>query len=157
VNMLSYSVLHLRDRPELLARLRADTSLIPRFTEEVGRYECPAQGLVRLTTQDVELGGVRIPKGEKVLILMAAAGRDEQQFPDSERFDIERPGQQNLPFGHGIHFCLGAQLARLELRLAVEALLKRCARIAPTEEPVKWHRSMLTRGIVSLQVVLHGA
>jgi cytochrome P450 len=156
VNMLSYSVLNLRDRPEVLARLRADPSLIPRFTEEVGRYECPAQGLVRMTTQEVEVGGVRIPKGEKVLILMASAGRDERQFPDGERFDIERPGPQNLPFGHGIHFCLGAQLARMELRVALEALLKRCARISATEEPVKWHRSVLTRGIVSLQVVLHG-
>jgi len=100
----------------------------------------------------VFLGGVL-----STVVIMGSVGRDEKYFPDGERFDIDRPVPQNIPFGHGAHFCLGAQLAKLEVRLALDALLTRCARISPVPEPVQWHRSMVVRGPSSVQVVLHGA
>jgi cytochrome P450 len=157
VHLLGFSAKILMERPELVERLRADHSLISRFVEEVGRYETPAHGVMRVTTDEVELGGVRLAKGSRVVVIMGSVGRDEKYFPDGERFDIDRPVPQNIPFGHGAHFCLGAQLAKLEVRLALDALLTRCARISPVPEPVQWHRSMVVRGPSSVQVVLHGA
>ncbi|HEX8819011.1 MAG TPA: cytochrome P450 [Archangium sp.] len=156
VHLLGFSVKILMERPELLARLHADRSLMSRFVEEVGRYETPAHGVMRVTTDEVELGGVRLPKGSRVVVIMGSVGRDETHFPDGDRFDIDRPVPQNIPFGYGAHFCLGAQLARLEVRLALNALLDHCVRISPVPEPVRWHRSMVVRGPSSVHVVLHG-
>jgi cytochrome P450 len=157
MSLLSSSLMVLQERPELLARLRADRSLIPAFIEEVLRYEPPTHSLPRIITQDAELGGVRLPKGARLLILLASASRDEAHFPDAERFDMDRRGPQNLPFGHGIHFCLGAPLARMEGRLALEALLHRCGRLEHGPEPLTWYRSMTIRGPASLSLVLHPA
>ena len=112
---------------------------IPRFIEEVLRHEPPVHGIIRMTTQEVELGGTRLPKGARVLTLMGSANRDESHFPEPGLFNLDRPGPQNLPFGHGIHFCLGSQLARLEARLAVEALLARFSRLTQGDAPVQWN------------------
>ncbi len=157
MGLLSASLLILLERPELLARVRADRSLIPAFIEEVLRYESPAHSIPRTTTQDVDLGGVRLPKGARVLLLVGSANRDEAHFPDGDRFDMDRPGPQNLAFGYGSHFCLGAQLARLEGRLALEALLNRCGRLEAGPEPIRWHRTMAVRGLGALPIVLHPA
>ncbi|XXF75385.1 cytochrome P450 [Myxococcaceae bacterium GXIMD 01537] len=154
VNLLGYSLLVLLERPELEARLRADRSLIPAFIEEVLRYEPPVQAAPRLTTQDVELGGVQLPKGTALLVLLGSACRDEARFPDGDTFVLERPGPQHLPFGHGAHFCLGAQLARMEGRLALEALFDRCARLEAGPEPMTWHRTLVVRGPATLSLVL---
>jgi cytochrome P450 len=155
VHLMSHAVLRFRDDPELMARLRADRSLIPRFVEEVLRYESPLHGAFRLTTEEVELGGVRVPKGARLLLVLGSANRDEAQFPNPDRFDLERGGPQNLPFGHGIHFCLGAQLARVEGRLAIEALVNRFTRLTPGDAPVKWNTSFVVRGPLSLPIVAH--
>jgi cytochrome P450 len=157
VHLMSHSAMRLRDDPELMARLRADRSLIPRFVEEMLRYEPPVHGAFRMTTQEVELGGVRLPKGARLLLLLGSANRDEAQYPDPDRFDLERPGPQNLPFGHGIHFCLGAQLARMEGRLATEALLSRFERLTPGDAPVRWNTSLVVRGPLTLPLVAHPA
>ncbi|MBN1209055.1 MAG: cytochrome P450 [Myxococcaceae bacterium] len=157
VNMLGSSLVVLLEHPELWERLRADRSRIPVFLEEVLRYEPPAQAAPRITTEEVELGGVRLPKGAPLLVLMGSACRDEAHFPDGDRFDPERPGPQNLPFGHGVHFCLGAQLARMEGRLALEALLSRCGRLERGPEPITWHRTLVVRGPATLPIVLHPA
>ncbi|HSP80165.1 MAG TPA: cytochrome P450, partial [Myxococcaceae bacterium] len=153
--LLCHSALRLRDDPELMARLRADPSLIPRFIEEMLRYESPVHGVMRLVTQDVELGGVLLPRGSRLLVLMNSINRDEAQFPGADRFELDRPGPQNLPFGHGVHFCLGAPLARLEARYALEALLARCSRFSAGEGQVEWTSSLSIRGPLVLPLVAH--
>ncbi|WP_375759254.1 cytochrome P450 [Corallococcus exercitus] len=155
VHLLGASLVVLRDHPEIWAQLRADRSRIPAFIEEVLRYEPPAQAAPRLTTEAVELGGVSLPKGAPVLVLLGSAAHDEAHFPDGDRFNLSRPGPQNLPFGHGIHFCLGAQLARMEGRLALEALLDAVGHLQAGPEPMTWHRTLVVRGPATLPLVLH--
>lgn len=157
VNMLGASLVVLLDRPDLFAALRADRSLLPAFIDEVLRYEPPVQAAPRLTTAEVEIAGVKLPKGAPVLVMLGSANRDEAHFPDGDRFDITRPGPKNLPFGHGIHFCLGAALARLEGRLALSALLDRVSGISRGPLPMTWHRTLVVRGPGSLPIVLHPA
>ncbi|MFP2958031.1 cytochrome P450 [Myxococcus sp. 1LA] len=157
VNMLGASLVVLLEQPELWARLRADRSLIPAFIEEVLRYEPPAQAAPRITTQDVVVGGVPLPKGAPVLVLIGSACHDEAQYPDGDRFDLTRTSPQNLPFGHGVHFCLGAQLARMEGRVALEALLDRCGALERGPSPMTWHRTLVVRGPATLPVVLRPA
>ncbi len=144
-HLLNHAARLLMEHPGVLARVRADLSLVPRLVEEVLRYEPPSHSVLRTTTAETELGGVRLPAGSWLLVLLGSANRDEAVFPDAERFDVERPGPHNLPFGHGIHFCLGAPLARLEARLGLEALLKRFSGLTPRGE-VTWNRSLSVRG-----------
>jgi cytochrome P450 len=153
IHLLNHSVRMLMEYPEVLARVEADRSLVPRFIEEVLRFEPPVHGVMRVTTAETELGGVRLPAGAQVLALLASANRDERRFPEAERFELDRPGPQNLPFGHGIHFCLGAPLARLEARLGLEALLSRFRGIVP-RGPVAWNHSLSVRGPKVLPVEL---
>ncbi len=157
VHLMDNSILMLLERPELMAQLRADRSLIPAFIEEVLRYEPPIHVAPRLTTEEVELGGVRLPKGAPVLVMLGSACHDETHFPDGDSFNMARPGPQNLPFGYGVHFCLGAQLARMEGRLALEAFLNRFSRVERGSEPMTWHRTLVVRGPGTLPVVLHPA
>ncbi len=157
IHLLGHSVRILMERPDVLARLRADRSLIPRFIEEVLRYEPPVQAMGRLTTAEVELSGVRIPAGAAVMLLIGSANHDDTRFPGADRFDMDREGVNNLPFGHGIHFCLGAPLARMEGRLALEAVLDRCGRLERGPEPMTWHRTLVVRGPGSVPLVLHPA
>jgi cytochrome P450 len=113
------------EQPELWERLKADRSLIPNAVEELLRYEAPAQYAVRWTEREVTLHGVTIPKGRAVMIVPAAANRDERAFPDPDTFDLDRPREQavNVGFGYGIHSCLGAALARMESAIALDMLL----------------------------------
>ncbi len=156
VNLLSHSARMLAARPELLTRLRADPSQIPRFIEEMLRYEPPVRAVYRSTTSDTELSGVSIPKGARVLVMIGSANRDESHFPHAEDFDMDRNIVNNLPFGHGIHFCLGAALARLEAKLALGALLPRIRGLSVTG-PIVWRRSLSVRGPTRLPMVAHPA
>jgi cytochrome P450 len=157
VQLLSQTARYLTLHPEVLARVRADHSLIPRLLDEVLRMEAPVRAVYRLATADTELSGVAIPKGSRVLVMIGSANRDEAHFPEPDRFDIDRPGGvNNLPFGHGIHFCLGAPLARLEGRLALETLLPRIQGISAAG-PVEWKKSISVRGIQSMPVIIHPA
>jgi cytochrome P450 len=126
-NMLNLSLLLLADEPAEAAKLRADPQLIPGAVEELLRYVRLGGGLppARMTTEDVEIGGVTIPAGEIVLPLFASGNRDPSVFADPERFDVSRPAASHLTFGAGAHHCLGAQLARLELQEAFRGLLSR--------------------------------
>lgn len=154
IHLMSHSVRILMERPDLLERLKANRAQIPRFLEEVLRYEPSVQAIMRFTTTDTEIRGVTIPKGSPVALMLGAANRDETHFPGAEDFDMDREGINNLPFGHGVHFCLGAPLARLEAKLGLEALLTRFARFTPAG-PVEWNRSMMVRGPVKMPVVAH--
>jgi cytochrome P450 len=157
VHLLGHAARVLSERPDVFARVRADRSLIPRFVEEVLRYEPPAQMVPRNTTAETELGGTRLPAGAYVMVFLGSVARDETQFPDGDRFDLDREGQQNIPFGHGIHFCLGAPLARMEARLALEALFDRCGGLSREEEPVRWNESIVVRGPTVLPLTLRPA
>jgi cytochrome P450 len=106
-------------------KVRADPGRIPGAIEEILRYTSPAQYAARTVTRDVEWHGQTVPKGDRVLFLIGAANRDEREFPDPDRFDIGREVPTQLGFGQGIHFCLGASLARLESRVALEEFVQR--------------------------------
>jgi len=111
--------------PDQRRALAADVSLVPGAVEELLRFEAPSPVQGRWTTRAVELHGVSIPAGSKVLLLTGSAGRDERKFADPDRFDIHRAIDHHLSFGYGIHFCLGAALARLEGRVGIEETLRR--------------------------------
>jgi cytochrome P450 len=155
VHLLGHCMRILMDRPDVLARLVADRSLLPRFIEEVLRYEPPVQAMGRLTTTEAELSGVRIPAGSPVMLLIGSANHDETRFPNADTFDMDREGVNNLPFGHGIHFCLGAPLARMEARIGLELLLSRFSRFTQAG-PLEWNQSFTVRGPRILPVIAHG-
>ena len=137
----------LSDHPDQRRELAADPGLIPNAIEELLRFEPPPPHIGRYVTRDVELHGETVPEGSAILLLVGAANRDDREFDDPDRFDIHREIRQHLSFGYGIHFCLGAALARLEGRVALEELLKRFpdwevdlseARLAPTSTVRGW-------------------
>jgi len=122
-NLIGNATAALLDHPEQLARVAADPSLVPSLIEETVRFDAPVQLVFREALADVELAGVRIPAGSIVVPLIGSANRDERRFPDPDRFDVARNPQGHVGFGFGKHFCLGASLARLEAKVALEALV----------------------------------
>jgi cytochrome P450 len=123
--LLGWAGAVLAEYPDQRAELASDPSLVPNAVEELLRFESPSPVQGRWTTESVELHGVTVPAGSKVLLLTGSAGRDERVFPDADRFDIRRSFDQHLSLGYGIHFCLGAALARLEGKVALEETLAR--------------------------------
>ncbi len=123
--LLGWAALTLNDNPDQRVELAADASLIPNAVEELLRYEAPSPVQSRWCTADVEIHGQTIPANSKVVMITGSAGRDERAFPDADRFDIHRTIDHHLSFGYGIHFCLGAALARMEGRVALEETFKR--------------------------------
>ncbi|HUS27262.1 MAG TPA: cytochrome P450 [Kofleriaceae bacterium] len=124
-NLIDNAIICLVENPDQMARLQSNVTLVPSAIEEVLRYRSPAQAIFRATKQSVELHGVTIPAGKMVLPMLGAANRDPAVFPEAARFDIGRDPNPHIAFGHGIHFCLGAPLSRLEARVALEELLPR--------------------------------
>jgi cytochrome P450 len=154
VNLIANGVLALLRHPEELAELRADRSRLPGVIEEVLRFDGPLVfATPRFTEEDVEIGGTTIPARSAVLISLAAANRDPAQFPDPDTFDPTRPGG-HLAFGHGIHFCLGAPLARLEAEIAFTALLDRYPTWELVEPNPTYQHSVLFRRPMALPMRL---
>jgi cytochrome P450 len=157
VNLIGNGVLSLLRHPGQLALLQSDPALLPGAVEEFLRYEGPVDiATARFTTEPVQAGGTDIPAGQFVLISLLAVNRDERQFADPDRFDITRPPSGHLAFGHGIHHCLGAPLARLEGQIAIGALLRRFPGLALAAEPedLRWRHSTLMHGLHELPVRL---
>ena len=123
--LIGNAVYHLWRHPDQRERVRRDPSLIPNWVEETLRYDGSTQMLARAVTRDVELHGCQLRAGDRLLLLVGAANRDERVFPDPDRFDLRRDTSQHLAFGKGTHFCLGASLARLETRAALEEIQHR--------------------------------
>jgi len=156
VNLISNGVHALLTHPNQLAALRADMSLLGNAVEEILRYDGPLEiPTFRFTTEPTDIGGVVVPGGGQVVVIsLADAGRDPAKFPEPDRFDIRRSAHGHLGFGHGIHFCLGAGLARMEARVAIGSLLRRCPDLALDVHPaaIDWRRAMPVRGPRSLPV-----
>jgi len=123
--LLGWAAVTLDAHPDQRAELAADPSLIPNAVEELLRYEAPSPVQGRWTTESVEVSGGTIPAESKVLLLTGSAGRDDRKYTDGDRFDIHRSFDHHVSFGYGIHFCIGAALARLEGRVALEETLAR--------------------------------
>jgi cytochrome P450 len=145
-NLIGNAVLSLLDHPDELAKVRADRASVPAVVEEVLRYDSPVQVVFRQTTQEVELEGGKLPAGATVLLLLGAANRDGRKFPEPDRFDVTRNPQDHVGFGYGIHYCLGAPLARLEGRIALEALLFACPPFTRVLKQVPRIAAFLVRG-----------
>jgi cytochrome P450 family 142 subfamily A polypeptide 1 len=134
----AYQLLAERSRWEAL---RADPGLLPTAVEEMLRWVSPIKNMARTATDDVELGGQLVPEGDKLLLLYPSANRDEAVFPDASTFDIRRTPNEHVAFGFGTHFCLGASLARLELRVVFEQLLARLPDLALADDREPSHRA----------------
>jgi cytochrome P450 len=150
-NLIGNAVTALLDHPAELARVAADPALVPAAIEETLRYDAPVQILFRTATRDVEIAGTKIPQGAYVAPLLGSANRDERRFPDPDRFDVTRDPQGHVGFGFGKHFCLGASLARLEARVALEALAPELPRLV-RERPRELVDSFLVRGARRLEL-----
>jgi cholest-4-en-3-one 26-monooxygenase len=150
-NLVSGGLLALIEHPEERTRLQANPALLPTAVEEMLRWVTPVNLFQRTATRDVELRGQRIREGDKVVLFYASANRDEEIFPDAHRFDVGRTPNEHLAFGIGPHFCLGANLARLEITIMFEELLRRLPDVE-LAGPVERLRSNFINGIKRMPV-----
>ena len=154
-HLLSAIVVGFMERPDDLTELRADRSRIATYVEESLRKEPSVHGIPRLTTVDAEIGGVKVPRGSMVLLLPGSANRDPSVFSAPERFDAGRSTQGSLAFGHGAHFCIGAPLARLQARIAIEELASRFRAFSQLPGEFEYNLSTVVRGPLSLPIRVH--
>jgi len=150
-NLLGILTMTLAQHPELFAELKADRSLVPAAVEEAARWGSPVQWVTRTLTADHEVDATVIPRGGRVVLFLAGANRDPAKFDDPDRFDIHRNTNGHLAFGHGLHFCLGAHLARLEVITAINHLLDAVDGLE-LAGPVRWGTTPSLQGPASLPV-----
>jgi cytochrome P450 len=155
-NLIGNAATVLASHPEARAEIVADMSLLPNAIEEVLRFEGPVPTLTRTTTTGVALRGHTIDAGEKVMLLLAAANRDPRVFDDADHFDIHRAARKHIAFGSGIHFCMGANLAHLEARVALEELFSRFPNYRVTADTLSYFNTPSIRGPKALPVRLAG-
>jgi cytochrome P450 len=153
VNVSGNGLLALLEHPDQLARLRADPGLLPTAIEELMRFDSPLQLFERTATADVGIGGVTVREGQKVAALLGAANRDPAVFPDPDTLDVGRTDNPHISFGAGVHFCIGAPLARVELQASFGALLERTSRLE-LGRPARRRPEFVIRGLAELPVVL---
>jgi cytochrome P450 len=152
VNLIGNGTLALLRHPAELRRLRDDPGIIGTAVEELLRFDGPVQRTARIPSEDIVVGGRTIPKGELVMPFLGAADRDPAQFPDPQRLDLTRADNRHIAFGLGIHFCLGAPLARMEGQIAINTLLKRLPKLALATDKPEFRQSLTLRGLQSLPV-----
>ncbi|GAC1348604.1 MAG: monooxygenase YjiB [Ktedonobacteraceae bacterium] len=152
-NLIGNTLICLDEHPEAKEQLAAEPSLVPAAIEEVLRYLAPVQCMFRVTTTDTVVSGQEIPAHKGLMTWIAAANRDEAQFSEPERFDIRRTPNRHIAFGHGIHFCLGAPLARLEGKIALEVMLERLPNINRVRSvPLQRRDSFFLYGVKHLPI-----
>ena len=151
-NLIANAILALVRNPAALRTLVRAPELIASAVEEFLRYDGPVQALTRIARAQVELGGQRIAAGERLVLILNAANRDPAQFPAPDRLDLAREPNRHIAFGYGIHFCLGAPLARLEAKIALSRLAARLPELALAESRLEWLDSLVFRGMRSLKV-----
>src|SRR5262245_43027452 len=155
-NLIGNGLLALHRNRDQWERIKADPSLIPNAVEELLRYDSSVQLTGRVTTGEVQVGGVTLGPKESIVILLGAANRDPAQYAEPDRLDVARPNVRPLSFGGGIHHCLGAQLARLEAELAFTALVERLPKLElPEKDTPAWRTSFTLRGLSRLPAVWH--
>lgn len=152
LNLIGNGLLALLRHPEQLRRLRAEPNLIQSAIEELLRYDSPVQLIGRTARADVEIGGRMIAEGEPVILLVGAANRDPMQFSNPDSLDVARPGVRHLSFGGGIHFCLGAILARTEAQICIATVLRRLPGLELESSRPEWREHITLRGLKSLPV-----
>ncbi|MGI5127803.1 cytochrome P450 [Pseudonocardia sp. CA-107938] len=151
-NAIAHAVYYLSRNPQLWDTVAADPELVPRVVEETVRRHSPSKGLFRRATRDVSLGGADIGQGELIHVLWGSANTDERQFPEPLRMDLGRENiDSHVGFGRGEHRCLGVVLARLECRIAIEAVLRRLKRVRVTEERLRYVPALTNVSLMSLQ------
>lgn len=151
-NLLSNSILLLLGNPAARELFVAEPELTGTAIEEFLRLDGPSNSMSRVVRVDHEIGGRRLRKGDRVFAMINAANRDPMHFDEPDRLDLERQPNRHLTFGQGAHFCIGAQLARLEARIALPRLFARFPELAPGERAPEWHDSLVARGLRSLSV-----
>ncbi|MGH8930734.1 MAG: cytochrome P450 [Egibacteraceae bacterium] len=155
VNLIGNATLALVTHPEQLTLLRDRPDLLPSAVEECLRYDSPLEkATFRVATEDVEYSGITLPKGAIVALILGSANRDPQFCADPDVLDITRETRGHLAFGHGLHFCPGAPLARMEAQIAIGALLQRCPdlELAVPEDELRWRIDLVHRGLRTLPV-----
>jgi len=154
VNLIGNGVLALLRHPDELQRLRQTPALIASAVEELLRYDGPVQRTARVASEDATIGGRTIRKGDMVMPFIGAADRDPAQFSDPDRLDLARGDNRHIAFGWGIHFCLGAPLARVEGQIAIDTLVRRLPRLELATESPEYRQSLTLRGLKTLPVKL---
>lgn len=155
VNLIANGTLALLRHPDQMEKLRRDPSLIELAVEELLRFDGPLETATeRYALEDVLISGSTIPRGALVYVVLASANRDERQFENPDRLDITRQNNRHLAFGQGVHYCLGAPLARLEAQIAINALLRRSPhlQLATPASEIRWKKGLVLRGVKSLPV-----
>ena len=151
-NLIGNGFLALLGHPDQLARLRAEPWLVGNAVLELLRYDSPVQANRRVTVEPIEIGGIRIGAGEKLLLLLGAANRDPERFRDPDALDVARRDVRPLSFGGGVHYCLGAPLAELEAEIALSTLVRRLDGVERAPGPVDWSDSVFLRGLKALPI-----
>jgi len=149
-NLIGNGMLALLRHPDQLNMLRDDPSLIRSAIEELLRFESPVQVTSRVATQDLDIGGKFVRQGQEVSAALGAANRDPEQFDDPDRLDVTRQDNRHVAFGHGIHFCLGAPLARLEGQIAIQTMLRRLRAVRLDIDEPEWRDGIMMRSLKSL-------
>ena len=151
-SLIANGILTLLKLPDQLQDLRSNPSLLPSAIDEINRYETPLQRVHKLVAKEAQIRGTKIKQGQIVLLMYGAAHRDRAYFPNPDRFDIRRTGTRNFAFGHGIHFCLGAPLARLEGEIAIRTVFQRLPKLRLDTKTVSWAEGTIFRVPVVLPV-----
>ncbi len=156
MNLIGNGMKALLEHRDQFDRIVADPSLVPAAIEELLRYDGPVHLTGRIATQELEIGGRRFQPGEQVVVLLAAANRDPERFDDPDRLDVGRADNHHLTFSHGIHYCLGASLARVEGQVAIGSLVRRFPDMQLVTDEPKYRDHFVLRGLRELRVAVAG-
>jgi cytochrome P450 len=151
MNLIGNGTYALLQNPDQLALVRDDPEVARSAVEELLRYDGPVHATARVPTEDIDVGGTRIEKGQRMIVALGAANRDPAEFPDPDRLDVTRADNRHLTFSHGIHFCLGASLARVEGQVAIPRLLQRFPAMSLAAEPT-YREHLVLRGLTEQRI-----